>query len=196
MATKQKDKATSKPRQRSSRKVVPQSEKLDQVQSPKLDPEIEEPIVPEVAAIDAGAIDEAVAVEEDTSVEFVPTEISVPADQPLIAEVIPVIIPPTESAATPVETAAAADHVSVGIHSIASAYKTYANKSLEQTGSFVEKLMSARSFDKAAEIQIEFARQAYANLIAESQNICQLYSRLTGQMFQSWQGLAMSARAR
>ena len=92
--------------------------------------------------------------------------------------------------------AAMADQAPVGFQSIANAYRSYADESLEQTGSFVEKLMGVRSLDKAAEVQIEFARQAYSNLIAESQNICQLYSRWTGQMFRSWQGFAIGAPAK
>jgi hypothetical protein len=43
--------------------------------------------------------------------------------------------------------------------------------------------MSARSFDKAIEVQTEFARQAYANFVAESQKICELYSELAKQIF-------------
>jgi Phasin protein len=199
MATRQKDKSSSKPRQR-NRKAERPSEKLDQVQSPKLDPEIEEPIVPEIAATEAVAIDEAAAA------EFVPSEISVPVEPASTPEVAPpevtppevtrAISPPMELAPAAMVSAATTDHASVGLQGIANAYRNYANTSLEQTGSFVEKLMSVRSFDKAAEVQIEFARQAYANLIAESQNIYQLYSRLTGQIFKSWQGFSVSARTK
>jgi hypothetical protein len=199
MATKQKDKSGSKPRQR-SRKAERPSEKLDQVQSPKLDPEMEEQIIPEVIATEAVALDE-VAVDAAPA-EFAPSEISVPAEHPSDAEGIPAISPAVESAviameaAPSVESAAPADPALIGIHSIANAYRNYANKSLEQTGSFVEKLMSVRSFDRATEVQIEFARQAYASFITESQNICELYSRLTGQIFGSWPAFAMSARAK
>jgi hypothetical protein len=54
----------------------------------------------------------------------------------------------------------------------------------------VEKLMRAPSFDKAIEVQTEFARQAYANFVAESQKICELYSELAKQIFRPWEGFA------
>ncbi len=56
--------------------------------------------------------------------------------------------------------------------------------------SFVEKLMGVRSFDKAIEVQSEFARQAYANSVAESQKICELYGELAKQIFRPWEGFA------
>jgi hypothetical protein len=215
MATKQKDKSSNKPKPR-SRKAERPSQKLDQVQSPKLDPEIEEQIVPRVAANEAVAIEEAFAIDEaapaEFSAEFLPSEMSAPAEpastievtptELTTAEAIPAMSPPMELASAvelvspEAEKAATTDQASVGFQSIANAYRSYANKSLEQTGSFVEKLMGVRSFDKAAEVQIEFARQAYANLISESQNICQLYSRWTGQMFRSWPGIAIGVPAK
>ena len=51
--------------------------------------------------------------------------------------------------------------------------------------------MAVRSFDKAIEVQTEFARQAYANFVAESQKICELYSKLAMQIiFRPWEGFA------
>ncbi len=49
--------------------------------------------------------------------------------------------------------------------------------------------MGVRSFDKAIEVQTEFARQAYGNFVAESQKIFGLYSELARQTFRPWQGL-------
>jgi hypothetical protein len=54
---------------------------------------------------------------------------------------------------------------------IANAYGNYTRRSFQDTVSFVEKLMGARSFDKAVEIQTDFAKQTYVNFIAESQKI-------------------------
>ncbi len=48
--------------------------------------------------------------------------------------------------------------------------------------------MGARSFDKAIEVQTEFAGQTYANFVAESQKIRELYSELAKQIFRSWEG--------
>ena len=128
-----------------------------------------------------------------------------PADAPLIGEVAPTDAPPI-GAAAPVDLPSSesapvgapsigavtpADNWPVSIQTIANAYRDYTKRSLEETGLFVEKLMAARSFDKAIEVQTEFARQAYANFVAESQKICELYSELAKQfIFRPWEGFA------
>jgi hypothetical protein len=76
----------------------------------------------------------------------------------------------------------------VSIQTIANAYGDYTNKSLQETRSFVVKLMEVRSLDKAIEIQAEFARQAYETFVAESQRICELYGELARQIFKPWEG--------
>ena len=50
--------------------------------------------------------------------------------------------------------------------------------------------MGVRSFDQAIEVQTEFTRQAYANFVAESQKICELYNELAKQIFMPWQRFA------
>lgn len=87
---------------------------------------------------------------------------------------------PTNGAATP------ADNSPISIQTIANAYGDYTRKSLLESRSFVEKLMVVRSFDKAIEVQTEFTRQTYANFVAESQKICELYREFARQMFQPW----------
>jgi hypothetical protein len=41
--------------------------------------------------------------------------------------------------------------------------------------------MGVRSFDKAVEVQTDYATQAYENFVAQSQRICGLYSELASQ---------------
>ena len=57
----------------------------------------------------------------------------------------------------------------VSAQTIANAYGSYAAKSLEQTGSFFAQLAGVRSFNKAFQLQNEFAKQAYETFVAESQ---------------------------
>ena len=83
---------------------------------------------------------------------------------------------------------APADNSPVSIQTIANACGDYTSKSLQETMSFVEKLMDVRSLDKAIEIQAEFARQAYVTFVAESQKICELYSELAKQLLKPWEG--------
>ncbi|MEY9706508.1 phasin family protein [Bradyrhizobium sp. YCK136] len=177
MSTTHKDKPRSKPRQR-SRKADQRGQKPDQQQSPKLVQRDEDRIGAMVASTDTLTNGAAASVESPSS------GAPAPADVPLIGEVAPADAP-SISAVTP------ADNCPVNIQTIANAYRDYSNKSLRETGSFVEKLMVVRSFDKAVEVQTEFARQAYANFVAESQKICELYGELAKQIiFRPWEGFA------
>ena len=63
-------------------------------------------------------------------------------------------------------------------HAIATAYIDYTKKSFEDTRSFVEKLSSVKSVDKAIEIQAEFAKSAFETFMAEAQKIGALYRDL------------------
>jgi hypothetical protein len=102
-------------------------------------------------------------------------------DEPTIIEATPAkkTDVPTISPAMPAEKSR------IGMGTIAIAYGDYARKSLQDSGHFIEKLMGVRSLDKAMEVQTEFATQCYANLVAESQRITELYR----QMLAPW-GLA------
>jgi hypothetical protein len=86
-----------------------------------------------------------------------------------------------------IDAAAPVDDCPVSIQTIANAYVDYTRTSLQESRSFVEKLMRARSFDNAIEVQTEFARQALANFAAGSQKICELYSKLATQMVRPWE---------
>jgi hypothetical protein len=77
----------------------------------------------------------------------------------------------------------------VSIQTIANAYRDYTRRSLQESEVLVEKLISARSFDKAIEIQNEFARQAYSTFVAEAQRICELHRELATQTFKPWEAL-------
>src|SRR6266702_96557 len=166
MSNTNKDKPRSKPRQRNW-KADQRDQKPDPQQSPKLVQRDEDRIGAMVASTDTRTNGAAAAVEPAAS------GAPVPADSPSIGAVAP------------------ADNCPVSIQTIANAYRDYTKKSLQETGSLVEKLMAVRSFDKAIEVQTEFTRQAYANFVAESQKICELYSELAKQIiFRPWEGFA------
>ena len=164
MSTTHQDKASGKPGQR-SRKADPRSHKPEQQQSPKLDQrDAKEQIGATVASTDASTIG-AVALADAPSIVAVAL-----ADAPSIGAVAP------------------ADNFPISIQTIANAYGDYTKKSLQDTRSFVEKLMGVRSLDQAIGIQTEFARQAYESFVAESQKISGLYSELAKQTFKPWEG--------
>jgi hypothetical protein len=75
-----------------------------------------------------------------------------------------------------------------GFQAIATAYGDYTKKSFEDTKSFVEKLSGVRSFDKAVEVQTEFARSTFETFVTESQKIGALYGDLAKQAYKPFGG--------
>jgi hypothetical protein len=75
-----------------------------------------------------------------------------------------------------------------GFQAIATAYGDYTKKSFEDTRSFVEKLSGVKSFEKAVEIQTEFAKTAYETFVTESQKIGALYGDLAKQSYKPFAG--------
>jgi hypothetical protein len=76
-----------------------------------------------------------------------------------------------------------------GFQAIATAYGDYTKKSFEDTKLFVEKLSGVKSFDKAIEIQTEFAKTAYETFVTESQKIGALYGDLAKQSYKPFGGM-------
>jgi phasin family protein len=76
-----------------------------------------------------------------------------------------------------------------GLQAVASAYGDYTKKSFEDTKSFVEKLSSVGSLDKAIEVQAEYAKSAYEAFVAESQKMAGLYTDLAKQTFRPLEGI-------
>ena len=70
-----------------------------------------------------------------------------------------------------------------GFQALATAYGDYTKKSFEDTRSFVEKLSGVKSFEKAIEIQTEYAKTAYETFVTESQKIGALYGELAKQSY-------------
>jgi phasin family protein len=165
MTTTDKEKLSGKPRQR-SQKGSQRGQKPEPQRIPKLDQRDEgriSQINPSTDAPTNGAV--------------------APANGPLVGAAAP-------ADALTIGAAAPADDCPVSIQSIANAYVDYTRKSLQESRSFVEKLMGVRSFDNAIEVQTEFVRQALANFVAESQKICELYGRLATPIFRPWEGRA------
>jgi hypothetical protein len=85
--------------------------------------------------------------------------------------------------------AAAYDAAPVSVQTIANAYGDYTRKSFEQTRSFFDRLTRVRSLDKAVEVQVEFAKQAYETFVSEMQKICGLHTELARQSLRPLEGL-------
>jgi Phasin protein len=77
-----------------------------------------------------------------------------------------------------------------GLLAMAQAYDDYTRKSWTNGRVLVERLIAARSFDQAIEIQGEFAKQAYANFLVQSERICALYGEWAQQFFRPFDKFA------
>jgi len=168
MSTSHKDKSGGKPRQR-GRKGEQRREPPEKAQSPKLEQRDDDQ-----TDLMVGSTDAMVASTDATT-----NGAAAAVEAPLVGEVLP-----------PIGSTALADRGPVTIRTIAAAYGDYTTRSFEEGTSFVAKLMGVRSFDKAIEVQTEFARQAYANFFAQSQRICELYGELAKQAFRPWERFA------
>lgn len=166
MPTTHEDKSIEKPRQRGRKgqrdrkggsPQIPQPDQRDEVQ-------IDAMIASAVAETGGAAPVEPSVIGEAEPAETVAIEQVAAADAPPI------------EAASP-----ASEQAPVNMQTIANAYRDYTRKSVQENRRFVERLMDVRSLEKAVEVQADFATQAYANFVAQSQRICGLYSQLAGQ---------------
>jgi Phasin protein len=134
--------------------------------------------------------DHSAGAEEQTAATLAP---AAPTEAALVEAVVPADEPPVETVAAadvaPIKPAAPAETARVNLRTIANAYGDYTLKSFDEAKSFVEKLTYVRSLDKAVEVQTEFARQAYATFVADSQKIGELHKELTRQMFKPLESL-------
>ena len=113
---------------------------------------------------------------ETVSVEPSPAE-TIPADPVPYAQMSPARAP-------------------VNLQTIGNAVGSYTLKSFEQTSSFFEQLAGARSFNKAFELQTQYARQAFETFVAESEKIRELHREMTWQRWQRLEGLVTGTKTR
>lgn len=78
--------------------------------------------------------------------------------------------------------------VSKGMQAIAVEVTDFSKRSLEQNSAMVEKLFTAKSLDKALEIQADFMKGAYENMVAESTKLGELYTNLAKEAYKPVEG--------
>jgi hypothetical protein len=173
---------------RRSRKAA-RNPKPGQPQSPQADQlePAEAPIGATAAPSDTAPV-EAAAASDTAPIEANAPEGTAPVDADAPEDTAPVdAIAP--AAAAPVDASATTAAAPVSLQTIANAYGDYTRRSLEETRSYVERLKSAKSLDKAMEVQTEFARHAFEIFVAESQKIYGLHKELARQTMKPLEGL-------
>jgi hypothetical protein len=76
---------------------------------------------------------------------------------------------------------------------IATELTDYSRKSFEGSAAAMEKLMSAKSVEKAMEVQNEYLRSAYEDFVAQSAKLTELYSELAKEAYKPFEGILKQA---
>jgi phasin family protein len=76
-----------------------------------------------------------------------------------------------------------ATSLSKGVQQMAVEATDYSKKSLETSTAFYEKLLGAKSLDKAIELQTEYAKSAYEAFVAQATKFGEIYTSITKEAF-------------
>ncbi|MHC5653114.1 phasin family protein [Stappia sp.] len=80
-----------------------------------------------------------------------------------------------------------------GMQAIASEVADYQKKSFEDGSAALEKLVSAKSLDKAFEAQSEYVKGAYESFVGEATKIGEMYSEIAKESYKSYEGALSKA---
>jgi len=84
--------------------------------------------------------------------------------------------------------------LSKGWQSIAVEATDYSKKSIETGSAAIEKLVAAKSLEKAIEIQTDFAKQAYEGFVAEATKIGELCAELYKDTYKPFESIVAKAK--
>jgi hypothetical protein len=90
-------------------------------------------------------------------------------------------------------TARSLSAVSKGLQAIAADAADYTKKSFEVSSLTFEKLLGAKSLDKAVEIQSEYARVAYEALVAQSTKFGGIVTDMAKESYKPFEGIIARA---
>src|SRR5215831_105356 len=74
---------------------------------------------------------------------------------------------------------------------IATEVADYSKKSFEDSAAAFEKLIGAKSVEKAVEVQTEYLRSSYEELVAETAKIGELYADLAREAYKPFESVLM-----
>ena len=78
--------------------------------------------------------------------------------------------------------------LSRGVQAIAAETADYSKKSYEEGTAAFEKLLGAKSLDKAIEIQTDYAKSAYEGFVAQATKMGELYADLAKETYKPFEG--------
>jgi hypothetical protein len=84
--------------------------------------------------------------------------------------------------------------ISKTMQSIAAEATDYAKKSFETGSSALEKLLAAKSVEKAFDVQLEYGKQAYESFVAEATRMTDLCADMAKEAYKPYESLVARAR--
>jgi len=78
---------------------------------------------------------------------------------------------------------------------IASEVADYSKKSFEDSAAAWEKLVGAKSLEKAMEVQSEYLKSSYEDFVAKSTKLGELYADLAKEAYKPFEGVMAKASA-
>jgi hypothetical protein len=84
--------------------------------------------------------------------------------------------------------------VSKNMQAIAVEATEYSRKAYESGSTAIEKLIAARSLDKAVEVQADYARQAYEGFVSQAARMGELYAELAKEAYKPFEGAVRKAK--
>ena len=79
--------------------------------------------------------------------------------------------------------------VSKGWQAIATEFADYSKKSFEHGSATLEKLLGAKTLEKAIEVQSDYVKTAYEGFVAEAAKIGELYTDLAKETYKPLEGI-------
>jgi len=84
--------------------------------------------------------------------------------------------------------------LSKGTQAIATEVADYSKKAFEDGTAALEKLFGVKSFEKAIEVQTEYAKTAYEGFVAKASKISELYADLAKETYKPFETLIAKAK--
>ncbi len=84
--------------------------------------------------------------------------------------------------------------LSKGTQAIATEVADYSKKAFEDGTAALEKLFGVKSFEKAIEVQTEYAKTAYEGFVAKASKIGELYADLAKETYKPFETLMAKAK--
>ncbi len=78
---------------------------------------------------------------------------------------------------------------SKGIQAISAEVADYSKKSIEESSAAIEKVVAAKSLDKAMEAQADFAKVSYESMVGQAAKIGEMYAEVAKDAYKPYENM-------